>query len=99
MRINLTKKEIINSIHMQVGYSKKISENLLEDFFQIILENLIKHKVVKISKFGTFKLRKKNERLGRNPKTKESKIISERNVVLFKPSKDFKILINKKNER
>ena len=98
MRVNLTKKEIINSIHMQVGYSKKISENLLEDFFQIIIENLIKYKVVKISKFGTFKLRKKNERLGRNPKTKESKVISERNVILFKPSKDFKIIINKKNE-
>ena len=99
MRINLTKKEIINSIYMQVGFSKKISENLIEDFFDIIIENLIKYKIVKISKFGTFKLRKKKERLGRNPKTKESKIISERNVILFKPSKDFKSLINKENER
>ena len=99
MRVNLTKKEIINSIHMQVGYSKKISENLLEDFFQIIIENLIKYKVVKISKFGTFKLRKKNERLGRNPKTKEAKLISERYVVLFKASKDFKKFININNDK
>ena len=49
---------------------------------------------VKISKFGTFTLRRKNQRIGRNPKTKESKIISERNVILFKPSKEFKNYIN-----
>ena len=95
MRINLTKKEIINSIYMQIGFSKKISENLLEDVFQIILKNIISEKKVKIAKFGTFILRKKNERLGRNPKTKEVKIISKRNVILFRPSKDLKQYINK----
>ena len=94
MRINLTKKEIVNSIYMQIGFSKKISENLLEDVFQIILNNLITNNKVKISKFGTFILRKKKERIGRNPKTKESKIISERNVILFKPSKELKNFIN-----
>ena len=94
MRINLTKKEIVNSIYMQIGYSKKISENLLEDVFQILLKNIITEKKVKIAKFGTFILRKKNERVGRNPKTKEKKIISERNVILFKPSKEIKQLIN-----
>ena len=94
MRINLTKKEIINSIYMQIGFSKKISENLLEDIFQILLKNIISEKKVKISKFGTFTLRKKAKRLGRNPKTKEMKIISERNVILFKPSKEFKNFIN-----
>tara|TARA_B100001079_G_scaffold58622_1_gene49398 strand:- start:170 stop:463 length:294 start_codon:yes stop_codon:yes gene_type:complete len=95
MRINLTKKEIINSIYMQIGFSKKISENLLEDVFQIILKNIISEKKVKITKFGTFILHKKNERVGRNPKTKEEKIISERNVILFRPSKDLKQYINK----
>ena len=94
MRINLTKKEIVNSIYMQIGFSKKISENLLEDVFQIILNNLITNNKVKISKFGTFILRKKKERIGRNPKTKETKIISERNVILFKPSKELKNFIN-----
>ena len=94
MRINLTKKEIVNSIYMQIGFSKKISENLLEDVFQIILNNLILHNKVKISKFGTFILRKKKERIGRNPKTKETKVISERNVILFKPSKELKNFIN-----
>ena len=94
MRINLTKKEIINSVYMQIGFSKKISENLFEDIFQIILKNIISEKKVKIAKFGTFILRKKKQRIGRNPKTKEEKIISERNVILFKPSKELKKYIN-----
>ena len=94
MRINLTKKEIINSLYMQIGFSKKISENLLEDILSIIVENLKKHKKIKISNFGTFSIRSKKSRFGRNPKTKEKKLISERNVVLFKPSKDFKTYIN-----
>ena len=94
MRINLSKKEITNSIYMQIGFSKKISEVLLEDIFQIIINNIISHGKVKISKFGTFSLRKKNERQGRNPKTKEPKIISERNVILFKASKELKSFIN-----
>ena len=94
MRNNLTKKEILNSIYMQIGFSKKISENLLEDLFEIVVKSIIKHKKVKISKFGTFTLRKKNQRIGRNPKTREEKIISERNVILFKPSKELKSYIN-----
>ncbi len=79
---------------MQIGFSKSISETLLEDIFELILNNLIDHKKLKIAKFGTFELRKKKERIGRNPKTKESKIISARNVILFKPSKEFKKFIN-----
>ena len=93
-RTNLTKKDIINSIYMQIGFSKVISETLFSDIFEIILQNVIKHKKVKISKFGTFSLRNKNERIGRNPKTKEVKIISSRKVVLFKPSKELKNYIN-----
>jgi Bacterial nucleoid DNA-binding protein len=98
MRVNLTKKEIVNSIYMQIGFSKVISENLLEDFFNIILEGLKKNEKVKIAKFGTFILRDKNSRLGRNPKTKEIKVISKRKVVLFKPSKELKVKINQTYE-
>tara|TARA_Y100000816_G_scaffold256767_1_gene210499 strand:- start:458 stop:754 length:297 start_codon:yes stop_codon:yes gene_type:complete len=98
MRINLTKKEIINSIHMQLGFSKKITENLLEDFLNILLDELIINKKVKISNFGTFTLRFKKSRIARNPKTLEKKIVSERNVVLFKPSKQLKSYINKKDD-
>ena len=94
MRINLTKKEIISSLYMQLGFSKKVCENLLEDFFDILLDELIKHKNVKIAKFGTFKLRFKKGRIGRNPKTMEKKIITERNVILFKPSNELKKFIN-----
>ena len=94
MRVNLTKKEIINSIYMQLGFSKKISENLLEDFLSIILNELKRSKKVKISNFGTFTLRFKKSRIGRNPKTLKQIIISDRNVVLFKPSKDLKNFIN-----
>ena len=94
MRINLTKKDIVNSLYMQIGYSKKISEKLLEDVFELILENIKRHKVVKIAKFGTFILREKKSRIGRNPKTKEKKLISQRKVVLFKPSKELKKTVN-----
>ena len=94
MRINLTKKEIINSIYMQLGFSKKICENIFEDFFSIILDELIENKKVKIPKFGSFELRYKKSRIGRNPKTLEKKVISERNVILFKPSKYLKKFIN-----
>ena len=96
MRINLTKKDIVNALYMQIGYSKRISENLLEDMFELILQNLVKHEKVKIAKFGTFILRNKTSRIGRNPKTKENKIISERKVILFKPSKELKKSINYK---
>ena len=93
MRINLTKKDLVNVIYMQVGFSKQITENLIEEFFSIIVSNLCKKRSIKISKFGTFMIRSKSSRIGRNPKTKEEKI-SKRDVVLFKPSKEFKELLN-----
>ena len=96
MRINLTKKDLVNIIYMQIGFSKQISENLIDEFFSSIILNLKNEKKLKISKFGTFAIRNKKERIGRNPKTKEKRIISKRNVVLFKPSKDFKEFINLK---
>ena len=98
MRINLTKKDLVNTVYMQIGFSKQISENLIEEFFSLIVLNLKKRKSVKISKFGTFSIRSKKSRIGRNPKTKESKVISERDVVLFKPSKEFKDFINQKKD-
>ena len=97
MRINLTKKDLVNLIYMQLGFSKQISENLIEDFLSTIVTNIKKEKKLKLSKFGTFSIRQKKSRIGRNPKTKESKIISSRDVVLFKPSKEFKEFINSKD--
>ena len=94
MRVNLTKKDLVNLVYMQLGFSKQISENLIDDFLSTILKNIIEEKKLKISKFGTFSIRQKKSRIGRNPKTKETKMISSRQVVLFKPSKEFKELIN-----
>ena len=94
MRVNLTKKDLVNLIYMQLGFSKQIAENLIDDFLLTISLNLKDEKKLKLSKFGTFTIREKKSRIGRNPKTKERKIISERKVVLFKPSKEFKDFIN-----
>jgi integration host factor subunit alpha len=97
MRINLTKKDLVNLVYMQLGFSKQISENLIEDFLSTIVSNIKQEKKLKLSKFGTFSIRQKKSRVGRNPKTKETKIISSRNVVLFKPSKEFKDFVNLKD--
>jgi len=98
IRVNLTKKDLINSIYMQIGFSKNISENLIDDFLTTIKENLKIEKKLKLSKFGTFSVRTKKSRIGRNPKTREQKTISNRDVVLFKASKEFKDLVNSKND-
>tara|TARA_B100000003_G_C10737464_1_gene293640 strand:- start:115 stop:414 length:300 start_codon:yes stop_codon:yes gene_type:complete len=97
MRINLTKKDLINQIYMQIGFSKLVSENLIDDFLSLLVENLIKEKKIKLSKFGTFTIRNKKERIGRNPKTREIKTIKARKVVLFKPSKEFKEFVNQED--
>tara|TARA_B100001121_G_scaffold290007_1_gene289417 strand:+ start:1574 stop:1870 length:297 start_codon:yes stop_codon:yes gene_type:complete len=98
MRKNLTKKDLVNTIYMQLGFSKQVSENLINDFLSTIIQNIKNEKKLKLSKFGTFSIRQKKSRIGRNPKTKETKIISEREVVLFKASKEFKQFINNKND-
>ena len=98
MRINLTKKDLVNLVYMQLGFSKQISENLIEDFLSTIASNIKKEKKLKLSKFGTFSIRQKKSRIGRNPKTKKEALISERKVVLFKASKEFKEYINLKKD-
>ena len=97
MRINLTKKDLVNSVYMRLGFSKQISESLIDDLLITIIQNIKSEKKLKLSKFGTFTIRKKKSRIGRNPKTKETKMISSRDVVLFKASKEFKEFINTKD--
>ncbi len=97
MKINLTKKDLVNLVYMQLGFSKQISENLIEDFLLTIVSNIKEEKKLKLAKFGTFSIRQKKSRIGRNPKTKETKVISSRDVVLFKPSKEFKKIVNLKD--
>ena len=97
MRINLTRKDLVNLVYMRLGFSKQISENLIDDFLSTIVSNIKNEKMLKLSKFGTFTIRTKKSRIGRNPKTKETKMISSRDVVLFKPSKEFKEFVNLKD--
>ena len=98
MRTNLTKKEIVNSIYMKLGLSKRILDIILEDILNLIFESLKKNKKVKISNFGTFEVRYKKKRSGRNPKTKKTAVIKARKTISFKASKELKSYINNKDE-
>ena len=79
---------------MQIGFPKKVIEEIINDLMDLIIDGIKKDKKLKIANFGTFILREKKSRIGRNPKTKEERIVKERKVVLFKPSKDFKKFVN-----
>tara|TARA_Y100000590_G_scaffold235752_1_gene265502 strand:+ start:3934 stop:4221 length:288 start_codon:yes stop_codon:yes gene_type:complete len=94
MKKNLTRDTLTNKIYQNIGLSKNLSNLLVTNIFNEIIEGLIQSKHVKISSFGTFKTINKNERIGRNPKTKEETKITSRKVVSFKASKQLKNKIN-----
>ena len=87
MSENITRDEISDFIHSEFGLTKKDCNDLVNDIIEEIIVGMNEHKVVKIHNFGTFKLRRKNARIGRNPKTKEEVMIAPRNVISFLPSK------------
>ena len=60
MRTNLTKKDLVNLVYMQLGFSKQIAENLIDDFLSTIVSSIKNEKKLKLSKFGTFSIRQKN---------------------------------------
>ena len=91
---NLTRKELTKKIYQNIGFSKRLSGKILDDFFEIIIQELIESNKLKISSFGTFSILNKSERIGRNPKTKVSAKILSRRVVKFKPSDILKKIIN-----
>ena len=93
---NFTRKDLSNNINKKLGFSKNFSSLMVDDFFETMIQHLIKFNKIKISSFGTFEVIRKNERIGRNPKTKKEAKISSRKVVKFKPSLNFKEKINKK---
>ena len=92
---NLTKLDIANKINSKLGYSKQESKEFVDFVFNRIIDKVALKEIVKIPKLGNFYLRRKNKRIGRNPKTGKAANISERNVVSFKPSKYLKNKINK----
>ena len=91
---NFTRKELTNKIYQNLGFSKNMSSSLIDDFFESIILELINLKKIKISSFGTFEVIHKNERVGRNPKTKKEAKISARKIVKFKPSSSIKKKLN-----
>lgn len=91
---NITRDEISEFINNKFGLSKKDCSDLVNLLLEEIIIGLITNNIVKIHNFGTFKIKKKKERLGRNPKTKEDVIISSRNVISFTPSKKIINIIN-----
>ena len=92
---NFTRKDLYNKINKTLGFSKSFSSEIVDDFFEILITELINSNKIKITSFGTFEVIKKKERLGRNPKTKvEAKIIA-RKVVKFKPSNTIKEKLNR----
>tara|TARA_B000000460_G_C21349798_1_gene320693 strand:+ start:23 stop:313 length:291 start_codon:yes stop_codon:yes gene_type:complete len=92
---NFTRKILISKIHQNLGFSKNLTSEIVDDFFESIILQLIKSNIIKISSFGTFEVIKKKERIGRNPKTKILAKISARKVIKFKPS----LLIKEKLNR
>ena len=86
MKKTWTRNDIIEEISDNVGLSLSESSKIIEEIFDFILIELEKGEDVKISSFGTFSVRHKKSRLGRNPKTGISATIKERNVVTFSSS-------------
>ena len=97
LKKNENRKTLANIIYKNIGFSRIISENIVNDIFYIIMSGFKRDEEIKITSFGTFLKKRKKRRIGRNPKTKEKKIISARNVVTFKASKYFKNIVNQKN--
>ena len=93
---NLTREEISEFINNEFGLSRKDCSDLVNFLLEDIIVGLISNNIVKIHNFGTFKVKKKKERIGRNPKTKENFMISSRNVVTFSISKNILDTINTK---
>ena len=95
MKKNFTRKDLSEKIYKKIGFSKKFSSEIIDNFFESLISELIISKKIKITSFGTFEVVNKKERVGRNPKTKIETKISSRKIVKFKPSLLFKQKINK----
>ncbi|AUG52950.1 MULTISPECIES: integration host factor subunit alpha [Thalassospira] len=90
----VTRADLAEAVYQEVGLSRNESAQLLETVLDEISSALIRDEVVKISSFGSFSVRSKGERIGRNPKTGEEVPILPRKVLVFRPSQVLKSRIN-----
>lgn len=90
----VTKADIVEQVFERIGFSKKEATDLVELVFDSLKAKLIEGEKVKISGFGNFVVRGKQERIGRNPQTGEQIKISARRVLTFKPSQVLKGMMN-----
>ena len=91
---NVTRDEIAEYIYEEFGLTKRDCTEIVNDIVEKIIQGLLDSDFVKIHNFGTFRIRRKASRIGRNPKTKEDVMIEERNTISFKPSKKIINLLN-----
>lgn len=92
----ITRLDVAEAIYTEVGLSRKDSGEILDMIVDEIVKELSAGRDVKLSSFGTFSLRNKRARTGRNPKTGVEAVISSRRVISFKPSQTMRKTINKK---
>ncbi len=90
----VTRVDLAEAVYQQVGLSRKESAALVEMVLDEVMERLVAGEAVKLSSFGSFIIRHKRKRLGRNPKTGVEVPITERRVLVFKPSNLLKARIN-----
>ena len=94
MSKTLTRADLANAVYREIGLSLSESTQLVDSVIDEICEALANGDMVKLSSFGTFKLRRKKERVGRNPKTGVEVPIEPRRVMVFKPSNIMKARVN-----
>ena len=93
----MTKSTLVDHIYETVGLSKKETTEIVEIFFETIKEILSEGESLKLSGFGTFSVREKGSRRGRNPKTGVEIEIEPRRIVTFRPSVGFKTVVDKRS--
>lgn len=91
---NLTRKELARLINEKMGFSQNSAGDLVDEVFLCLKEALMAEEQVKLVQFGTFNIRRKEPRVGRNPRTGETMEIRKRSMVSFKPSKDLRDKVN-----
>ena len=92
---NFTKEDIVKNITKKTGYPFKFTKKIIDDLLYILTLN-IRDGGINLKNIGSFKLIKKKERIGRNPKTKEKYLISARKSLSFTASKNLLNIVNKK---